>query len=190
MFHGLPTFGKHGLETMLSGLPTFWNKKISEENSFLSFIIDTIGSQNNCVGTQESKKSSKESPMCSSCASKDKTPLSSDRDKWPIGKIEFGCFDEICKLLDLTDRSKKPLMSALGGFDQTMAACIEKKYERVGGLGIAEVVLGRWGSSNHENTVGALKKILKDTMQRDDVVVEIEEWENLSVCHGCGIRQI
>ena len=81
-------------------------------------------------------------------------------------------------------------MSALGGFDQTMAACIEKKYERVGGLGIAEVVLGRWGSSNHENNVGALKKVLKDTMQRDDVVVEIEEWENLSVCHGCGTRQI
>jgi hypothetical protein len=36
--------------------------------------------------------------------------------------------------------------------------------------------------------VGALKKILKDTMQRDDVVEEIEKWENLSVCHGCGIK--
>ncbi|CAB4014032.1 Hypothetical predicted protein [Paramuricea clavata] len=161
------------------------NFRMPNETSSEASSSDTIGSQK---PTQKSKKSSKESPMCSSCDSKDKTPLSSDRDKWPIGKIEFGCFDEICKLLDLTDRSKKPLMSALGGFDQTTAACIEKKYERMGGVGIAEVVLGRWGSSNQENNVGALKKILKDTMQRDDVVVEIEKWENLSVCHGCGIK--
>ena len=33
--------------------------------------------------------------------------------------------------------------------------------------------------------MGALKKIFKDTMRRDDVVVEIEKWEKLSVCHGC-----
>jgi hypothetical protein len=55
-------------------------------------------------------------------------------------------------------------------------------------VGTAEEVLNKWGSSNQENNVGALKKILKNTMQRDDVVVEIEKWENLSVCHGCGIK--
>ncbi|CAB4003535.1 Transcriptional-regulating factor 1 [Paramuricea clavata] len=147
-------------------------------------ITDTIGSQK---PTQESKRSSKESPMCSSCASKDKTPLSSDRDKWPIGKIEFGCFRQICKLLDLADSSKEPLLSALGGFDQTTAAYIEKKYE-IMRVGIAKEVLDIWGSSSHENNVGALKKILKHTMQRIDVVDEIENWENLSVCHGCGIK--
>jgi hypothetical protein len=141
----------------------------------LSFIIDTIGSQ----------MSSKESPMCSSCASKDETPLSSDREKWPIGKIEIGCFYQICNLLDL-EYSKVPLMSALGGFDQTTAAGIKKTYEGKGGSGIAEAVLGKWGSSNQENNVGVLKKILKDTMQRVDVVGEIEKWEKLSICHGCG----
>ena len=125
--------------------------------------------------------------MCSSFASKDETPLSSDRDKWPIGKIEIGCFDQICKLLDL-EHSTVPLMSALGGFNQTTAALIKKKYEAKGGLGIAEEVLNKWGSSNQENNVGALKKILTDTMQRVDVVGEIEKWEKLSVCHGCGIK--
>ena len=150
----------------------------------MPFIIDNIGSQN---PTQESKKSSKESPMCSSCDSSE-TPFSSDRDKWPIDKIEIGCFQQICKLLDLAEKSKEPLVSALDGFDQTTAAYIEKKYEREGGLGTAKEVLGKWGSINQENNVGALKKILEDTMQRVDVVVEIEKWENLSVCHGCGIK--
>ena len=154
-------------------------------DSILSFIIDTIGSQN---PTQESKKSSKESPMCSSCASKDETQLSSDRDKWCIGKVETGCFQKICELLDLADRSKEPLVSALGCFDQTAAACIEKKYREKGGLGTAKEVLDKWGSRNRENNMGALKKILKDNMQRDDVVEEIEKWEKLSVCHGCGIK--
>ena len=125
--------------------------------------------------------------MCSFCASKDETPLSSDRDKWPISKIEIGCFDQICNLLDL-EHSKVSLMSALGGFNQTTAACIKKKYEAKGGLGIAEEVLYKWGSSNQENNVGALKKILTDTMQRVDIVGEIEKWEKLSVCHGCGIK--
>jgi hypothetical protein len=151
----------------------------------LSFIIDNIGSQ---TPTQESKKSSKKSPMCSSCASKDETPFSSDQDKWPIGKIENGCFQQTCKLLDLAVRSKVPLTSALDGFDQTEAAYIKTKYEREGGVGTAEEVLGKWGSRNKENNVGALKKILKDKMQRSDVVDEIEKWENLSVCHGCGIK--
>jgi hypothetical protein len=155
------------------------------EIKILSFIIDTIGSQK---PTQESKKSSKESPMCSSCASTDETPPSSDREKWPIAKIECGCFHQICKLLDLANRSKVPLMSALGGFDQTTVAGIKTKYGEKGGLGTAEEVLGKWGSSNQENNVGALKKILKDTMQRVDVVGEIEKWEKLSVCHGCGIK--
>jgi hypothetical protein len=173
----------------------FVNKKISEENSILSFIIDTIGSQK---PTQKRKKKRgrssytnrrrMESPMCSSCTSKDETQLSSDRYKWPIGKIENSCFRQICKLLDLADRSKEPLMGALGGFDQTTAAYIEKKYEGNGGLGTAKKALGKWGSRNQENNVGALKKILKDTMQRVDVVDEIEKWENLSVCHGCGIK--
>jgi hypothetical protein len=127
--------------------------------------------------------------MCESCTSKDETQLSSDRDKWPIGKIENGCFHQICSLLDLAVRSKEPLMSALDGFDQTMAAGIKTKYEAKGGLGTAKEVLNKWGSSNQENNnVGALKKILKDTMQRDDVVVEIEKLENLRVCHGCGIK--
>ena len=151
----------------------------------MSFIIDTIRSQK---PTQESKKPSKESPVCSSCASKDETPLSSDRDKWPIGKIEIGCFYQICDLLDLAYCSKEPLMSALGCFDQTTAACIEKTYGEKGGFGIAKEALGKWGSSNQENNVGVLKKILEDTMQRSDVVVEIEKWENLSVCHGCGMK--
>jgi hypothetical protein len=162
-----------------------FEKKNSEENSSLSFIIDTIGSQK---PTQESKKSSQESPMCSSCVSKDKTQLSSDRDKWPIDKIENGCFRQICDLLDLADRTKEPLMSALGCFDQTEAAYIKTKYGEKGGVGTAKEVLGKWGSRNQENNVGALKKILKDTMQRSDVVIEIEKWENLSVCHGCGIN--
>ena len=126
--------------------------------------------------------------MCSSCASKDETQLSSDWEKWPIGKIEIGCFDEICKLLDLAYCSKKPLMNALGGLDQTTAAGIKITYEVKGGSGTAEVILSKWGSLNQENNVGALKKILKDTMQRDDVVVEIEKWEKLSVCHGCERR--
>ena len=151
----------------------------------MSFIIDTIDSQK---PTQESKKSSKESPMCSSCDSKDETPLSSDRDKWPIGKMENSSIREIRRLLDVAKRSKEPLMSALGGFDQTTAAYIETKYERQGGVGTAQEVLDKWGSRNHENNVGALKKILEDTMQRIDVVVEIEKWEKLSVCHGCGIK--
>jgi hypothetical protein len=126
--------------------------------------------------------------MCSSCASKDETQLSSDREKWPIGNIEIGCFDEICKLLDLAYCSKKPLVNALGGLDQTTAAGIKITYEVKGGSGTAEEVLGKWGSSNQENNVGALKKILKDNMQRDDVVVEIEKCEKLSVCHGCERR--
>ena len=126
--------------------------------------------------------------MCGSCDLKHEMLLSSNKEKWPIGKIEYGCFHQICKLLDLSYCSKVPLMSALGGFDQTMAAFIEKKYEKEGGLGTAKEVLGMWGSSNHENNVSALKKILKDTMQRVDVVVEIEEWEKLSVCHRCGIK--
>jgi hypothetical protein len=194
---------------MLPGLPTFLNRNISEGNSILSFIIDTIRSQK---PTQKRKKKpgkssstnprrlsskrifgeSNESPapvkMCESCDLKDETELSSDRDKWPIGKIETCCFHKICKLLDLADHSKEPLMNALGGFDQTTVAYIEKKYEGNGGFGTAKKVLGKWGSRNQENNVGALKKILKDTMQRIDVVVEIEIWENLSICHGCGIK--
>jgi hypothetical protein len=126
--------------------------------------------------------------MCSSCTSKDETQLLINRDEWPIGKIENGCFHNICKLLDLADRSNEPLMSALDGFDQTMAACIKKRYEGNGGLGTAEEALGKWGSSNHENNVRALKKILKDTMKRVDVLDEIKKWEKLPVCHGCGIR--
>ena len=77
---------------------------------------------------------------------------------------------------------------ALGGLDQTTAAGVKITYEVKGGSGTAEVILGKWQSSNQENNVGALKKILKDTMQRDDVVVEIEKWEKLSVCHGCQRR--
>ncbi|CAB4006384.1 Hypothetical predicted protein [Paramuricea clavata] len=148
---------------------------------------DAIGSEK---PTQKSKKSSKESPMCSSCASKDETPLSSDRDKWPIGKIEIGCFQQICKLLDFANRSKEPLVSALGGFNQTEAAYIGITYEAKGGLGTAEEVLFKWGSRNHENNVGALKKIVQYTLQRIDVVDEIEKWENSSVCHGCELPRL
>ncbi|CAB4030925.1 Hypothetical predicted protein [Paramuricea clavata] len=161
------------------------NFRRPNETSSEASSSDNIGSQK---PTQESKKSSKESPMCSSCASKGETQLSSDRDKWPIGKIENSCFRQICKLLDLADRSKEPLTGALGGFDQITVAYIEKKYEDKGGMGTAKKVLGKWGSRNKENNVGALKKILEDTMQRVDVVEEIEKWENLFVCHGCGIK--
>ena len=115
--------------------------------------------------------------MCESCYLKDETQLSSDRDKWPIGKIETCCFHKICKLLDLADRSKEPLMSALDGFDQITAAYIDKKYDR--GVGIAEVALGQWGSSNQENNVGALKKILKDTMER---IVLLTRLKNGRIC--------
>ncbi|CAB3979785.1 5 -methylthioadenosine S-adenosylhomocysteine nucleosidase [Paramuricea clavata] len=141
--------------------------------------------------TNRRRMSWKESPMCSSCTSKDETQLSSDREKWPIAKIEIGCFHEICKLLDLAYCSKEPLVNALGSFDQTTAAGIKIAYEVKGGSGTAEVILGKWGSSDQENNnVGALKKILKDTMHRDDVVVEIEKWEKLSVCHGCVKRGV
>jgi hypothetical protein len=180
----LSTFGKYGLEAMFPGLSTFEIKKFLKKIIFLSFIIDTIGSKK---PTQESKEKPK-FKMCSSCVSKDETPLSDKRDEWPIGKIEIGCFNQICKLLDIDTRSKEPLMIALGGFDQTVAAGIKKKFEAKGGSGIAEEVLGKWGSSKHENNVGALKKILKDIMERNDVVLEIKKWEKLSVCHGCGAR--
>jgi hypothetical protein len=172
-------------------------KNISEENSILSFIIDTIGSQT--PGQEIQQLPTKESPggnnnfpppvqMCTSCDTKDETQLSSDRDKWPIGKIENGCFQQICELLDIAKRNNRPLMSALDGFDQTMAACIKKEYEAKGGSGTTEEVLGKWGSSKHENNVGALKKILKKIVKRVDVLDVIEKWKKLSVCHGCGIR--
>jgi hypothetical protein len=194
--------------------PPFEIESFWKGNFVLSFIIDIIGPTE---PIQESEKkprlSSKRSPsgnnkspsyatmneisndgseetppMCSSCSSKGATQLSSDRDKWPIGKIEIGCFQKICKLLDLADWNNEPLISALDGFDRTMAAEIKKKYEANGGLGTAEEVLGKWGSSNHENNVEALQKILKDIVKRVDVFDEIEQWENLSVCHGCGVK--
>ena len=56
------------------------------------------------------------------------------------------------------------------------------------GKGMANKALGIWGASDRENNVGALKKIVKCTMKRDDVFCVIKNWEKLPVCHGCSIN--
>ena len=124
--------------------------------------------------------------MCGECVENDKSQQPHDRDNWPIYKIENGCLEEICKLLDL-DRSAKSLMVALGCFSANEAALITKEF-MPSGCGIAKRALDRWGASKKENNVGALKKILEETMQRVDVVNVIEDWEKKRVCHGCGVK--
>jgi hypothetical protein len=189
-------------------------KKI--ENPTLSFVIDTTGSK---TPTQESEKkqspggttdeisnenykgttpppSRRFSPtsdkMCGKCVMNCETQLPDDpdRDEWPIDKIEHGCFQKMCELIDLYDRSKIPLMSALGCFCNTEADSINQEFKATGGMGIAKKALGRWGTSHRSHNVGALKEILQYTMKRMDVIREIERWEKMSVCHGCGIKNL
>ncbi len=135
---------------------------------------------------QPSSRKSSTSDMCDHCIMKQGTQPSADRNEWPIDKIELGYLEEICKLLDLDDRSKKPLLVALGCFTSIDAASIIKQFEPKGGKGIAKKALGIWGTVDRTHSVGALKKILS-SMPRCDVLQVIENWEKLSVCHGCGI---
>ena len=125
--------------------------------------------------------------MCNPCVSKAETQLSDDRNNWAIFKMETAHYREICKLLDLSDRSKEPLLSALGCFDVTESDTIKQEFTSCGGVGTAKKALGRWGNEDRNNNVGALKKILKDKMKRIDVLDVIEKWEKLPVCHGCGV---
>jgi hypothetical protein len=126
--------------------------------------------------------------MCGKCVMNGETQLPDGRDKWPIDKIEHGCLQKMCELIDL-HYNKTPLMSALGCFSNTEADSIAQEFTVTGGIGIARKALGRWGTSDRSHNVGALKRILQYTMERVDVVVEIERWEKMSVCHGCGIKK-
>jgi hypothetical protein len=134
------------------------------------------------------KKSQSASEMCVSCGATNKNQLPDDRNKWPIDKIEISSFQKISKLLDLDQFSKVPILSALECFDRLEIATMKKQCEAKGGTGIAEVALQRWGTGKRQNNVGALKKIVEETMGRVDVLDEIENWEKLCVCHGCGIK--
>ena len=125
--------------------------------------------------------------MCGMCVINREEQLPDDRDKWPIDKIEHGCFQKMCELIDLSDRSKIPLMSALSGFSNNDADSITQEFTAKGGRGIAKKALGKWGASDRSHNVGALKEILQHAMQRVDVILEIERWEKMSVCHGCGL---
>ncbi len=113
--------------------------------------------------------------------------LPADRNKWPILKIELGCWEEICDQLDLDERSKKSLLVALNCFTNNEAESIKKLCEPKGGKGVAKKALGMWATADRTHNVGALKEILS-SMPRVDVVQVIENWEKLSVCHGCGIK--
>ena len=114
------------------------------------------------------------------------TKLPADRNKWPIYKIELGYLEKICKLLDL-ERSDKSLLVALSCFTGDDAASIKTEFAPTGGQGMANKALGRWATADLTHNVGALKEILS-SMPRVDVLQQIEHWEKLSVCHGCGIK--
>ena len=120
--------------------------------------------------------------MCHRCIMKDETHLPQDRDKWPISQIENGCFQAICHLLDLHYLSKEPLLSALG-FTQNGTTSNPQEFMATRGKGMANKALGMWGTSEHGNNVGALKKIVKRTMKRDDVFCVIKNWEKQPVWH-------
>ena len=122
--------------------------------------------------------------MCSSCSLKNEQPLSPDRNEWPIHKIETSYYEEICKLLDIKDRSSLSICAVLGCFPQTEAKAIEQQFKN--GTGVANKALSIWGASNRANNVGALKKIFEE--KRYDVFEEIEKWEKIPVCHGCGVK--
>ncbi|CAB4044785.1 5 -methylthioadenosine S-adenosylhomocysteine nucleosidase, partial [Paramuricea clavata] len=94
----------------------------------------------------------------------------------------------ICKLLDLDNVSKEPILSALECFDVLEATIMKNTFEAKGGIGLAKDALLKWGVADGENNVGALKKIVENKMKRTDVLDEIKKWEKLSVCHGCGIK--
>ena len=126
--------------------------------------------------------------MCDECVMNSETQLSDERDKWPIDKIEHGCLQKMCELIDLPDRSREPLMSALGDFSNNEADSITQEFTATGGKGISKRALDMWGTSDRSHNVGALKEILRHTMRRDDVIQRIEKWEKMSVCHGCGIK--
>jgi hypothetical protein len=134
------------------------------------------------------KESQSASRMCVSCRATNVNQLPDARNEWPIHKVEISYFQKICKLLDLGEGSKQPILSALECFDQIEVATIKQKFEEKGGIGIANVALQKWGTADRKNNVGALKKIVENTMKRIDVLVEIENWEQLCVCHGCGIK--
>ena len=132
------------------------------------------------------KESQPASRMCVSCRATNEHP--DDRNKWPIHKVEIGYFEKICELLDLHEHSKVPILSALECFNHTEVATMKQKFEAQGGIGLAKVALQKWGTGKRQNNVGALKKIVENTMERIDVLEEIEKWEKLPVCHGCGIK--
>ncbi|CAB3993156.1 5 -methylthioadenosine S-adenosylhomocysteine nucleosidase-like isoform X16 [Paramuricea clavata] len=71
-------------------------------------------------------------------------------------------------------------------FASYLTLMMSKQCGAKGGTGIAEVALQKWGTGNRQHNVGALKKIVEETMARVDVINEIENWEQLCVCHGCG----
>jgi hypothetical protein len=87
----------------------------------------------------------------------------------------------------LEDRSNESLLVALGCFSTNQADLIKQEF-KPSGRGMAKKALDLWGTSERENNVGALKKILQDTMKRMDVLTEIEDWNKLHVCHGCGVK--
>ncbi|CAB4028249.1 Hypothetical predicted protein [Paramuricea clavata] len=142
-----------------------------------------------CTGTLPSSESvPTRGEMCPRCIMTDETDLPQDRNKWPIAQIEKDCFQEICNLLDLYDLSKEPLMIALDCFTTKEVTLITQEFMATRGKGMASKALGIWGTSEDGNNVGTLKDILKNTMERVDVLEKIENWEKLSVCYGCGIN--
>ena len=134
------------------------------------------------------KKSQPAPRMCNSCHATDKNQFPDDRNEWPIDKIEISYYEKICELLDLGEGSKQPILSALGCFNQIEVATMNQKFKEKGGTGIAKVALQKWGTADRKNNVGALKKIVENVMKRIDVLVEIENWQQLPVCHGCSIK--
>ena len=125
--------------------------------------------------------------MCCHCLSSNKSRLPDNRDEWPIHKIDSSTYSAVCENLDLK-LGKKPLVEALGCFSTKEVAKLQQKHSPTGGIGLSKEALGIWGNSDCTHNVSKLKKILKEDMQRIDVLQEIEEWETFSVCHRCGIR--
>ena len=141
-------------------------------------------------GYADSPRTQRKAPMCKPCLNAKESPLPKERELWPIDKIELGCFQEICELLDLEERNRNntSILSALGCFSQNEAEKIKKQAGK-GGDGLApKIALGRWGTNDLENNVGALKKILENSLARSDVLQKFTKWEEMSVCHGCGVQ--
>ena len=87
----------------------------------------------------------------------------------------------------MKDRNNESLLAALGCFSTNQADQIKQKF-KPSGCGMAKKALDVWGTSEKKNNIGALKKILQDTMKRMDVLTKIEDWNKLHVCHGCGVK--